>query len=196
MLIPKLYEIPWLNLASTAVCNSKCPKLLQFAATGAFVRWVPLPRLFSMQNCTSIPSFMLCSQNAGSIQSYQTREGAKWNIFVRLSRCPESLCIGKYLPCMERKLYVSLLTRGQVRPSSHFCASVEQRRLSKKWHRQKRYSSFQPLVPQSSLVSVRDCLIKYESAIRQNSVIVVVQRSTLITPAVLNHSGVAPYFRW
>ena len=77
MLIPSLYGSAAQILASIAICNSTCPKLPQFAATEASVRWEPLLTLFSMQNCTCVPIFMLCSSFAGSTLICQLREGAK-----------------------------------------------------------------------------------------------------------------------
>ena len=75
MLIPSLYGSAAQILASIAICNSTCPKLPQFAATEASVRWEPLLTLFSMQNCTCLPIFMLCSSFAGSTLICQLREG-------------------------------------------------------------------------------------------------------------------------
>ena len=79
MLIPSLYGSAAQILASIAICNSTCPKLPQFAATEASVRWEPLLTLFSMQNCTCVPIFMLCSSFAGSALICQLREGAIWS---------------------------------------------------------------------------------------------------------------------
>ena len=82
MLIPSLYGSAAQILASIAICNSTCPKLPQFAATEASVRWEPLLTLFSMQNCTCVPIFMLCSSFAGSTLICQLREGAKWLVIA------------------------------------------------------------------------------------------------------------------